>query len=167
MIYPDPSLRRGGAKVETFDDELKETAKQMIEAMYRQRGVGLAAPQVAIDQALLVLNPTGDPADADQEMVLCNPKIISKKGKEWGEEGCLSFPGIYGEVQRATKIVISYQDLDGEEKETRAEDFLARVIQHEMDHIDGVVFTDRFSSVEKLRVKPKLEALEERFKTNA
>lgn len=163
VIYPDPSLRRGGAPVERFDDELAKTAREMLDAMYRQKGVGLAAPQVAIDQALLVLNPTGDPKDKDQEMVLVNPKVKSKKGKEWGEEGCLSFPGIYGEIQRSVKIVLSYQDLEGNEQEFVATDFLARVIQHEIDHIEGVVFTDRMSAIDKLRVKPLLQDLEERY----
>ena len=163
VIYPDPSLRRGGQTVETFDEELANTAKQMFEAMYQQKGVGLAAPQVAIDKALLVLNPTGDPKEKDQEMALVNPKVKSKKGKEWGEEGCLSFPGIYGEVQRSVKIVLTYQDLEGNEQEFVASDFLARVIQHEMDHIDGVVFTDRMSSIDKLRVKPQLQDLEARY----
>ncbi|MCA8944044.1 MAG: peptide deformylase, partial [Planctomycetes bacterium] len=145
VIYPHPSLRRGGKRVETFDQALRDTAKQMFDAMYVQRGVGLAAPQVDIDLALLVLNPTGERGQSDQEMALVNPKIISRKGKEWGEEGCLSFPGIYGEVERSTRVVLAYQDLGGDEHEFVATDFLARVIQHEIDHIEGVVFTDRMS----------------------
>ena len=163
VIYPHPSLRCGGKQVTDFNDALRDTAKQMFEAMYRQNGVGLAAPQVGLDLALLVLNPTGDPKKPEEERAMVNPKIISKKGKEYGEEGCLSFPGIYGEVERSIKIVLEYQDLDGNPQELRADEFLARVIQHEFDHIEGVVFTDRMSSVEKLRIKKKLEDLEARY----
>ena len=163
VIYPHPSLRIGGKSVETFDQELADTAKAMFEAMYKQQGVGLAAPQVNINKSLLVLNPSGDPAESDQELTMINPKITAKKGKEWGEEGCLSFPKIYAEVQRSVKITVTYQDLQGEEQELRANEFLARVIQHELDHIEGVVFTDRVSSVDKIRLRSDLQALEDRF----
>jgi peptide deformylase len=167
VVYPDPALRRGGRKVEAFDASLARLADEMFVAMYAQRGVGLAAPQVAIEQALLVLNPTGDRDDADQALAMVNPEVVSKKGKEWGEEGCLSFPGIYAEVERAQAIVVGYQDLAGAQKELRADGFLARVIQHEMDHIGGVLFVDRLSSVEKLRVKPLLAEMERRYKAGA
>lgn len=164
VIYPHPSLRRGGKRVETFDAALKDTAERMFAAMYAQGGVGLAAPQVDLDLALLVLNPSGDPAKKDEERAILNPRIVAKKGKEFGEEGCLSFPGIYGEVQRAIKITLEFEDLDGQTHELRASDFLARVIQHELDHIEGVVFTDRMSSVEKIRHKQALLELEDKFK---
>ena len=162
--YPDPVLRRGGKPVETFDEELRTTAKAMLEAMYRTGGVGLAAPQVGLEISLLVLNPTGQPDDNDEEMVLLNPKIISKKHLEWGDEGCLSFPGIYGEVERHRDIVVKYQDLEGEEQTLKATAFLARVIQHEMDHIDGRLFVDRLSPADRIRVKPQLLDLERAYK---
>ena len=163
--YPDPVLRRGGQPITAFDDKLAETAKAMIDAMYDHGGVGLAAPQVGLEISLLVLNPTGDRGDDAEEMVLVNPKIISRKHLEWGDEGCLSFPGIYAEVERHRDIVISYQDLQGEEKTMKATEFLARVIQHEMDHIDGVLFVDRLSPVDKLRVKPQLVEMELAYQT--
>jgi peptide deformylase len=163
VTYPGPALRRGGKKIEAFDDALRETAKAMLDQMYEAQGVGLAAPQVGLDLELLVLNPTGDPEDRDGEMVICNPEIKSRKCNEWGEEGCLSFPGIYAEVERAKKIVLTYRDLDGNEQELRADDFLARVIQHEIDHLKGVLFVDRLSSVDKIRVRPKLQDMERKF----
>lgn len=161
--YPDPVLRRGGKPIETFDQALADTAAEMMDAMYQFRGVGLAAPQVGLEISLLVLNPSGEPGDSEHEMALCNTKIISRKHLEWGEEGCLSFPGIYAEVERHRDIVVAYQDLKGEEKTMKASDFFARVIQHELDHIDGVLFVDRLTPVDKIRVKPKLTELERSY----
>lgn len=165
--YPDPCLRRGGQKVEVFDQKLADTAQQMLEAMYLLNGVGLAAPQVGLEISLLVLNPTGDQEDRDEEMALVNPRIASRKELEWGEEGCLSFPGIYAEVERHQKISIAYQDLEGNEKTLDASDFLARVILHEMDHLEGVLFIDRFSPVDRIRVKSKLLELERSYRAPA
>lgn len=163
VLYPDPVLRRS---VDPIDDPagFRETAEQMLALMYDTQGVGLAAPQVGISKSLLVLNPTGDREKPDEAHILFNPRIVAKKGKEWGQEGCLSFPGIFGDVQRAKQIVVHAHDVDGNAIEFRAEDFLARVIQHEMDHLKGVVFIDRFSPADKIRVKPLIEELEERYR---
>jgi peptide deformylase len=160
LIYPDPVLRRGGQPVTAFDASLSDTSKRMLEAMYRYRGVGLAAPQVGLEVDLLVLNPTGEPSDRAEEMVLCNPKITSRKHLEWGEEGCLSFPGIYADIERHRDIVVTYRDLQGGEQTMPATGFLARVIQHEMDHLEGVLFVDRLTPVDRIRVKSKLLELE-------
>jgi peptide deformylase len=164
VVYPDPVLRRGGKPIETFDAALRETAAAMLAAMYDQRGVGLAAPQVALELDLLVLNPTGERTEPDQELALVNPEIRRRAHLEWGEEGCLSFPGIYGDVERHRDIVVAYRDLEGAERTLEATGFLARVIQHEMDHLDGVLMVDRFSPVDRLRVKPKLLELERAFR---
>ena len=166
LKYPAPALRRGGKPVETFDAALAATAREMLDTMYRQRGVGLAAPQVGLELDLLVLNETGERGDGSGEMVLVNPEIVTKKGHEFGEEGCLSFPGLYAEVQRSKKIVVKYRDLEGQEQEMVAEDFLARIIQHEIDHLKGVVFVDRLSSVEKLRVRTRLQDMERSFQAS-
>ncbi|MGK0201252.1 MAG: peptide deformylase, partial [Planctomycetota bacterium] len=101
LIYPNPILRHGGKPITEFGEELRELADRMIEAMYVEGGVGLAAPQVGIEQKLLVLNPSGSQDDRSGELVICNPKIVRKKKKEFGEEGCLSFPGIQVDVERA------------------------------------------------------------------
>ncbi|MDP6423551.1 MAG: peptide deformylase [Planctomycetota bacterium] len=163
VLWPDPVLRRG---VEPVEDptSLAETARQMLDLMYRTEGVGLAAPQVGLTISLLVLNPSGDPERPEEELVLINPKIVSKKGKEFAQEGCLSFPEIYGDVQRAQRIVVTATDADDNETELRAEDFLARVIQHEMDHLKGVVFIDRFTPADRIRIRAQLEELEERYR---
>ncbi|MGE3173995.1 MAG: peptide deformylase [Planctomycetota bacterium] len=163
VVYPDPVLRRGGQPVTAFGPELKELAARMFEAMYEEGGVGLAAPQVAIEHKLLVLNPSGSKDDRGGELVLLNPRITRKKGREYGEEGCLSFPGIYAEVERFVDITVTYQDLDGAEQTLTASDWLSRIIQHELDHLEGVLFVDRLSPADKLRVRGKLEELEERY----
>ena len=165
--YPDPVLRRGGQNVEVFDQKLADTAAEMLEAMYQYRGVGLAAPQVGLEINLLVLNPSGEDSEKSQEMALVNPRVTARKTLEWGEEGCLSFPGIYAEVERHQRITITYQDLEGAEQTLTATDFLARVILHEMDHIEGVLFIDRLSPGDRIRVKSKLLELERSYRAPA
>ena len=167
LIYPDPVLRRGGQPITEFGPALRETADRMIEAMYEEGGVGLAAPQVGIELKLLVLNPTGSKDDRSGERVLCNPKIVRKKGREFDEEGCLSFPGIQAEVERWIEITVGYQDLNGEEQVLKCDGWLARIVQHEIDHLEGVFFTDRLTAAEKLRVKAKLLELEDEYKARA
>lgn len=167
LIYPDPVLRRGGQPITQFDPALRALAAEMMEAMYEEGGVGLAAPQVGIEHKLLVLNPTGSKQDRTGELVLCNPKLTRKKGREFGEEGCLSFPGIHAEVERWVDITVTYQDLDGKEQTLPANGWLARIIQHEIDHLEGVFFVDRLTSTEKLRVKQKLGELEAEFRARA
>jgi peptide deformylase len=166
VIYPDPILRRGGKVVTTFDQGLRELADRMLDAMYVEGGVGLAAPQVAIEMKLLVLNPSGDRARKAEEMVLLNPRITRKKGREWGEEGCLSFPDIRADVERWVTITVTFQDLDGKEATLEATGWLARIIQHELDHLDGVLFTDRLSAADRLRVRPQLAELESRYRAH-
>ena len=160
LVYPHPILRRGGKTITQFDADLRQTADRMIEAMYVEGGVGLAAPQVGIEQKLLVLNPSGDRKDRSGELVLCNPKLTRKKGREFDDEGCLSFPGIQVEVERWIDITLSYQDLEGKVQTMSANGWLARILQHELDHLEGVCFTDRLTATEKLRVKPQLLELE-------
>lgn len=167
LVYPDPVLRRGGKPVTVFDGELRQVAEQMLEAMYAEGGVGLAAPQVGIERKLLVLNPSGDRKDRTGELTLLNPKITRKKGREFGEEGCLSFPGIHAEVERWVSITLTYQDLAGAEQTLSTEGWLARIIQHELDHLEGVLFVDRLTAGDKLRVKSLLLELEDQFRARA
>lgn len=164
VLYPDPVLRRGTTPIDDAS-EWRETAREMLDLMYETKGVGLAAPQVGISRSLLVLNPSGEREKADEELVLLNPRITKKKGKEWGQEGCLSFPGIWGDVQRSLKITVEAKDLEGEDVEFVAEGWLARVIQHEMDHLKGIVFIDRFSPADKIRTRNEVEDLEERWRS--
>ena len=159
VVYPDPVLRRGGKTIESFDTELEQLAAQMFEAMYAEGGVGLAAPQVAIEQKLLVLNPTGSTDDRSGEKVLINPKITRKKGREYGEEGCLSFPGIYAEIERPERCKVKACDVDGQPIELEFDGFVSRIVQHEYDHLEGVLLVDRMSSADKVRHRAALEDL--------
>lgn len=163
LKYPDPVLRRGGKDVQEVDDAIRATAANMLHTMYNYRGVGLAAPQVGLDWKLLVLNQEGDPAKPEEELVMLNPKIISRKTLEFGEEGCLSFPSLYAEVERHKVIRVAYRDLDGVDQEVKFEDFLARIVLHEMDHLQGVLFVDRLSAAERIRVRGKLLDMEKEY----
>jgi peptide deformylase len=160
LKYPDPVLRRGGKDVTEFDDALKATVADMLATMYSYRGVGLAAPQVGLEINLLVLNPEGDPEKTDDELVMINPEIVSRKTLEYGEEGCLSFPSLYAEVERHKKIRVQYQDIEGQSQEVSFSDFLARIVLHEMDHLQGVLFVDRLSATERIRVRNALADME-------
>ncbi len=161
VLYPDPILRRKAANVEQFDRELQNTVREMFAMMYKLKGVGLAGPQVGISKRILVLNPTGK---AEDELALINPQIRSKKGEVFGEEGCLSFPKIYAEIARARDIVVNYQDASGKNCESVPfNDFRARIVQHENDHLEGVLFTDRMSPADRSRVRKELKLLEESF----
>lgn len=161
--YPDPVLRRSAEKITTFDSELNKTASDMLNTMYTLKGVGLAAPQVGMGLSLLVLNPTGDPSNTDEELVLVNPEVVSRKHLEWDEEGCLSFPGIYAEVERHRDIVLRYKNLDGEDVEIKSTEFQARIIQHEMDHLQGILFVDRLTPTDKIRLRAKLQEMEQAY----
>ena len=165
--YPDPILRRAAEKVTAFDAELERTAKQMLDTMYTLRGVGLAGPQVGLGISLLVLNPTGDPTDTGGELVLVNPEITSRKTLEWDEEGCLSFPGIYAEIERHRDIELRYRDVTGEAREIPSSEFQARVIQHEMDHLQGVLFIDRLTPGDKIRLRGELQEMERAYRAGA
>ena len=162
--YPDPALRRGGRPVEVFDEDLRKLAQDMLDTMYEAGGVGLAAPQVARDVSLLVLNESGKREDTANERVFINPKVLRKKGHEFGEEGCLSFPELFAEVERSTMIRVAWRDLDGGEHEDQFDGWIARILQHEIDHLNGVLFVDRLSSVEKVRVRSDLQEFERRFR---
>ena len=165
--YPNPVLRGGGKPVESFGKELETLAADMLATMYESSGVGLAAPQVGLAMNLLVLNPTGETTDRTDELVLVNPRILERKKIEYGQEGCLSFPSIYAEVERHKQIVVAYQDVTGKAIERKLGDFLARIVQHELDHLNGVLFVDRLSPADRLRVRTSLERLEERWRAGA
>jgi peptide deformylase len=138
VLYPDAPLRDVAKPVEIFDDVLVKLAEDMVETMDAYEGVGLAAPQIGLSCRMLVLcEPDGEP------MCLINPEILAEEGKEQGDEGCLSMPRIYGSVPRATSIQVKAFDEHGKPLEFEAHDFLARIIQHEVDHLNGVMFPDR------------------------
>jgi peptide deformylase len=159
VTYPHPGLLRKTAPIAAVDDEIRRRADQMLRIMHESKGVGLAAPQVDWSVRLLVLNPGDDPA-ADE--VLINPVIKRRRGRVLGEEGCLSFPDIYVQVERAKEIEIEFLDREGVlRQETRA-DFPARIVQHELDHLDNILLIHRMTPADRLRVKRDIEALVER-----
>ena len=162
--YPHPVLRWKSKPIQQITPQLKATVNEMFELMYEAKGIGLAANQVGLPYRLFVVNPTGDPAEKDQEFVFLNPEILSRKGSVEGEEGCLSLPDLYGNVPRADQIVVSAFDLAGEEFEMTLKDLPSRVVQHENDHLDGVLFIDRVNDATLRDLLPHLEDLEQRFR---
>lgn len=153
--YPAPLLRDGCLAVSHVDPSIKKLALDMVETMYNAPGVGLAAPQVGILKKLVVVDTCNDPKKRDP-LVLINPDIIYSEGEMVGEEGCLSIPEIYGDVKRFQGIKVRFLDLDENEYEINAENFLARVIQHEVDHLEGILFIDRMSKIKRDLLKAKL-----------
>ena len=142
--YPDPFLRRTAKKVTDFNDELKNTVLEMTKLMYEDDGIGLAAPQVGISQRFLVIGKN----DNKNYEVYINPEItFFSKNKDLNEEGCLSLPQIFGLVRRAKKIHVKYQDLNGLSKKVKLTGLDAIVLQHELDHLDGILFIDRAEEI--------------------
>ncbi len=160
-LYPDPLLRKASEAVAAFDQELAAIVAGMFERMRKSSGVGLAAPQVGLKRRILVLNPSGDPAD---DLVLVNPSIVERMGPQLlFEEGCLSFPGIYAEIKRPERCRVRAFGLDGKPFEAEYGDFVSRIVQHEYDHLEGVLLVDRMSPTDKLANKAALEELVHRY----
>ncbi|NIN71848.1 MAG: peptide deformylase [Gemmatimonadetes bacterium] len=145
-LLGDPILRQRADEVEEIDDELRELAEEMFETMYTEEGIGLAAPQVGVSKRLFVMDIREDEA---QPQAVVNPVIIEHSGSERGEEGCLSLPGLIGAVERPAHIVMEGLDLGGRPLRIEASDLLARCIQHEIDHLDGVLFIDHLSPIKR------------------
>ena len=146
--YPASVLKKKSAPVEAFDDELQELIDDMIETMYAAPGVGLAAPQVGVSKRLAVI----DISSRDEEhplIVLVNPVIVSSEGELEFEEGCLSIPEYTAKVKRAENLVISCRDREGREIEIEAGGLLSIAMQHEIDHLDGILFIDRLSPIKR------------------
>jgi len=159
-IYGDKVLREKGSEVNDFDEELSFFLEDMVETMITEGGVGLAAPQVGVSKRIAVINPE---PDNDKTLIrMINPRIVSTSDEtETMEEGCLSIPGIRADVVRAKALEVVYQDENGKEHKLEAGGLLARIIQHEVDHLNGVLFIDRLSTAKKLLIKPQLRKLRE------
>ncbi|HEX6987558.1 MAG TPA: peptide deformylase [Planctomycetaceae bacterium] len=162
--YPHPALRWESKPVLEIDDRLRDAVRQMFALMYAANGIGLAANQVALPWRLFVINATGDPTQTDQEFVFLNPEILRRKGSDEGEEGCLSLPELYGPVRRSTRVVVEAFDLEGRAFRMELEDFPARVVQHEYDHIEGVLFIDRMTDAKRREYDAKLADFEAAFR---
>ncbi len=143
LINPNPILRQKTTPVTTFDSHLVTLIQNMFETMDSQKGIGLAAPQVGILDSVLVVG------FKKNRFCLINPKIVESSGSEWGEEGCLSIPDVRLDVKRATFIKVMAHDMDGNGIEIEADGFVARIIQHEMDHLEGVLIIDKGIKIEE------------------
>ena len=162
VIYGDERLQQVSEKIETIDDEIRTLIDDMFETMYKERGVGLAAVQVGILKKLIVISVPDfdDEKKPDFKLALINPEIIwHSEEMEILEEGCLSFPEIRDDVARYQKIKVKYLDKDGNEQILEAEDYIAKVLQHEIDHTNGISFIDRLESYQKRRLKKELKEL--------
>ena len=162
--YPHPALRHPAKPLTAIDKELRLQIGAMMEAMYEAHGLGLAAPQVALPFQLLVMNITGDPKQPEREEVFLNPVIVERKGSVDDEEGCLSFPGLYQKVRRARTVKVQAYDLKGRPVEKTVCDLEARAWQHEIDHLNGVLFIDKMGMLAKLSARGAVKNFEHQFR---
>ena len=154
LHFPDNRLRQKGEDISTFDDNLKKISGNMLETMYASKGIGLAAVQVNLPIRLIVIDIS---ESRDKPLFLVNPVIIDKKDKITFEEGCLSVPGFYEQVERYNNIGFTYKNLDGEPQNGTAQGLLAVCIQHEIDHLDGKLFVDYISNIKRDRIAKKIK----------
>ena len=148
LKWPEPVLSKRGEPVTVFDAKLKQLVEEMFESMYAAQGIGLAAPQIGISQRLTVIDCSFK-KKPEEKVVLINPEIIERKGKQVEEEGCLSLPEIRDKVSRAAWVKVRAQDVAGKWFEMEGTELLSRAIQHEIDHLDGILFIDRLSRLKR------------------
>jgi len=154
LEFPDPRLRTKAQPVSAFDQGLKDLIEAMFATMYAAPGIGLAATQVNVHRQLLVLDVS---EEKNQPLALINPRIVASEGSQVYQEGCLSVPGIFADVERADRITVEAQDRDGQPLTLQADGLLAVCIQHEMDHLVGKLFVDYLSPLKREMVRKKLE----------
>lgn len=159
-IYGDPVLRKSAENVTEFDENLRVLVDNITETMFEDNGIGLAAPQVGISKKITVIDLSFG-KEADKILTLINPEITDRVGECSFEEGCLSVPGIYEEVVRPGKLRLRFQDINGKDHYTEVQGFLATIIQHELDHLDGILFVDRLSTVKRNILAKTLRLLSE------
>ena len=164
VTYPHPALRHKSKPIRRVDAELKAIVRQMFDLMYEAQGVGLAANQVDLPIRLCVVNEKADP-DTGEELVFINPVLSRPKGNEIKEEGCLSIPETYGDVMRPEKIRVEAYNLQGELFEGELSGLMGRIVQHETDHLDGVLFPDRMSETAQMKIQPALDEFEIDFES--
>lgn len=166
--YPHPALRKKAAAVTVFDQDLKDFCQRMLDCMYDSNGVGLAAPQVAVSKRIFVTDHLSGSEGESEPRIWINPRLENTGGETTFEEGCLSFPGIYAKVQRFNQVRCVYNTVDGDEEhidlDVTAGDFLGIVIQHELDHLNGIVFVDHLSQLQLTMIKRKLKDMEKAYK---
>ena len=162
--YPHPALRCQAKQLTSIDKHVRLQIGEMFDLMYEAKGLGLAATQVALPFQFLVMNISGDANQKDKEQVFINPTLVERKGIMEGEEGCLSFPGLFQKVRRAKTVKIKAYNLEGQEVEVVASDLASRAWQHEIDHLNGVLFIDKLGVIGKMAARGALKELEEEFK---
>jgi peptide deformylase len=158
VTYPNPVLETPGEPVTVFDEKLKKLVADMFETMDAASGVGLAAPQVGVSRRLFVMDCSGG-RDPEQRVALINPEVLTVEGDQTGDEGCLSFPGVFFPVKRSLRAVVRAQDVTGETFELDGMDLTARCMLHETDHCDGIVFIDHTTVLKREMVKRKMRRL--------
>ncbi|MDD4224579.1 MAG: peptide deformylase [Candidatus Cloacimonetes bacterium] len=160
-IYGDNVLRRKAEPIGEIDEELRRYAEDLTHTMYKRDGVGLAAPQTGVSKRIIVVDPHWSQDGKSREpLVMINPQIESSAGETETEEGCISVPGIYARVTRPSEISVSFTDLSGERRSMKLSGYPAVVVQHEHDHLNGILFVDHLGTIAKLKVKRKLKELE-------
>jgi peptide deformylase len=160
QIYGSPLLRKKCKPLEHIDLRVRDTLDRMLEMMRKNNGVGLAANQAGIDKALVVIETQ------DKVYKMINPRISKQRGKFFFTEGCLSFPGLSLDISRAKQVWVNYQDPEGQKRNMKAERILAVILQHEIDHINGVVFIDRLSIWKRFFIWPKLKEIKKVYLSN-
>jgi peptide deformylase len=163
VVYPHPALRHPAKPLTAIDKQVHLDAGRMLELMYEHKGLGLAANQVFLSYRIVVLNPSGDPQQRDKEEVLLNPVVLERKGTIEGEEGCLSFPSLFQKIRRAKTVRVQAYNLRGEVVEKSISDLEARLWQHEVDHLDGILFIDKMGTIARLASRNALKEFEQDF----
>lgn len=158
-IYSDPVLRKKCDKVEVVNSYYKKIAIEMFKTIEAKSGIGLAAPQVGITKRFLAVNYNNAENNIHEKLFLINPVIVEKEGISEHDEGCLSLPGFYETISRSKKVVISYIDLDGKNQYITTDSFLSVILQHEIDHLDGILFIDHLSQLKKTFFRKKWRKL--------
>jgi len=157
--YGDPVLRKKAEAVASVTPEIRELIAGLFDTMYRERGIGLAAPQVGVSQRVFVVDVEGEEGER-VKLALVNPQLKLAAGSMVGEEGCLSIPGIHADVKRHAQVTYEGLDQKGAPVTVRAEGLLARALQHELDHLDGILFIDRLSAIRRKLLEPKLARMQ-------
>ncbi len=175
LTYGDTVLRQKAQPVKVIDENIRQLAEDMLGTMYRANGIGLAGTQIGRSESICVIDISGvdkatlgeDEAcncDVKMPLVMINPQIVSMCGTQTGQEGCLSFPGIFVSVKRAADVGVRFRNLNDEEVVISVKGFLARAVQHEVDHLNGVLLVDRMSVAQKVAVAGKLKRLKNKNK---
>ncbi len=157
-VFPDPVLYRDNANIDRITEAIRDLAREMTETMYEKGGIGLAAPQVGENCQLMTVDVSG-PQQRDNLLVMVNPEIVESSGEVESEEGCLSLPEFKGTVRRAEEVTVSWRDLDGSVREMQASGLLACCLQHEMDHLRGVLLVDQVGRLKRNMYEKKMRKL--------